>query len=122
MRYTPQQYAQTLRALVEENPRDRKAATRQFAQTLASQNALSLLPDIIREYEQGRLREKGVKRVVVYTPERETGLKHKFGVKAEVVAQSDVRLLGGVVIESGDVRVDNSIKMRMERIKEALLK
>lgn len=124
MKYSSIQYAKALRALVEENPRERRESVRQFAQTLASQNALSLLPDIIREYESEKLRIRQVARARVYTPAREskTAWERTLGRGVEAEVLQDVRLRGGVVLERGNVRVDNSIKTRMERLKEALLK
>lgn len=125
MRYSASQYARAFRELVAETPAPkRRALIRGFLATLAKNSGLVLLPEIIREYEAQRRKEKGVHAVVVHAPERlsEGGVARKLGFKAQVKSERDIRLRGGAVIELDDVRVDNSIAKRMGRIREALAK
>lgn len=124
MRYTATQYAKVLHDLAEETPATKtRAMIRDFLSMLASQNALSLIPDIKREYQELEDKERGVRKVSVRTPERESelGMKRKLPFKADVVVNKDVRLGGGAVIETGDIKIDNSVRMRMERLRKALV-
>ena len=59
--------------------------------------------------------------MTISTPERlpEGGVAQKLPFKANVRALRDVRLKGGATLEVDDLRVDNSIAMRLERISKA---
>ena len=132
MKYTPNQYAQALHDLAEDTaPAKRRGMIREFVRTLAKNGSLGLLPEIIREFEQQRDREKGIRHVIVRAPERlsEAGVArklhfppaHGFGRagKARVKSERDARLMGGVVVEVDDIRVDNSVARRLERARKA---
>ena len=124
MKYSAPQYAKALLALVEEAPRHKeREAMRQFFKTLASQGALQLLPEIVREVGEIRQKEKGLRAVSVFAPERESELsiKRKLKFKSAVTLHKDVRLKGGAVVESEGLLVDNSIAMRMRRLRRALI-
>ena len=122
MRYSAPQYAKVLLSLLSEVSKGAARETmRTFFKTLASHGALSLLPEIVREVASRKDREKNVRRVLVRSAERvsELSVKRKLHFKAEVRAIKDTRVFGGAVVESGDLRVDNSIAMRLERIRQA---
>lgn len=125
MRYNAPQYAQALLSLVEEAPAHKERETiRGFLKTLATHGALSLLPEIVRAVEKFERERKGVREVSVRTPERESelGIRRKLHFKSELTLIKDVRLRGGAIVESEDVRVDNSIALRLRRLQEALVK
>ena len=58
-----------------------------------------------------------VRAILVRLPEG--GVAQKLPFKANVRALRDVRLKGGATLEVDDLRVDNSIAMRLERISKA---
>lgn len=123
MRYTPTQYAHALRDLAREAPlAKRRGMVREFLAAVAKNGSLSLLPEIAREYEALLDREKKLRHVTVRAPERlsEGSVARKLRFKAKVKSVRDVRLLGGAVIEVGDLRVDNSVARRLGRIRSAL--
>ncbi len=123
MRYSPVQYARALRDLATETPdRERRSMLRRFIGMLETHRALGELADIVREYRELEREGKHIRSVVVKTPERESevSFRHKLPFKAEVDARRDVRLRGGAIIEVGDVRVDNSISRRLEKMREVL--
>lgn len=125
MRYSAPQYATALHDLARETPRaKRRGMIREFLATVAKNSSLSLLPEIAREYEALADREKGLRHVTVRAPERlpAGGVARKLHFKAAVKSERDARLLGGAVIEVGDVRVDNSLARRLGRVREALTK
>ena len=133
MRYTAPQYAQVLLSLASEVPqREARGTMREFFKTLASHGALSLLPEIVREVARFQNDEKHLREVMVRSAERESELSIKrklhfppapgFGraSKTEVQAIKDVRVRGGVIVESGGLRVDNSLALRLKRLHTAL--
>lgn len=123
MRYSAPQYATVLYELAEDTaPAKRRGMVRDLLDSVARNGLLSLLPEIIREFESISDKAAGMHKVTVYAPERlsEGGMSQKLHFKSKVQSVRDVRLGGGVVIEVDDLRVDNSVKMRMERIRKAL--
>lgn len=124
MRYSPTQYAKALSGLIEETPAAKRRETVQkFLDALAKHGALPLLSEIVREFERAADKKAGLHDVLISAPERlgEGAVARKLPFKARVTAVRDVRLKGGAVVEVDGVRVDNSIKMRMERMREALV-
>jgi F0F1-type ATP synthase delta subunit len=135
MKYSPHQYATALHDLARETPlAKRRGMVREFLAAVAKNGSLSLLPEIIREYECLSDKEKKLRHVTVRAPERlpESGIArklhfppaHGFGRagKVKVKSERDARLMGGAVIEVDDLRVDNSIRMRLERARQAFTK
>lgn len=124
MRYTPQQYVKALLELVAETPKYKhREVMREFLRTLSAHGAFPMLHDIVREVGEQIDAEKNVKRVSVRTVERESeaSMRRKLHFKAAVSVIKDVRLGGGAIVEMGDLRVDNSIAMRVGRLRKALL-
>ena len=133
MRYSAPQYAKVLLSLASEVPqREARGTMREFFKTLANHGALSLLPEIVREVARLQNEEKHLREVTVRSAERESELSIKrklhfppapgFGraSKAEVKAIKDVRVRGGAIVESGGLRVDNSLALRLKRLQNAL--
>jgi F0F1-type ATP synthase delta subunit len=123
MHYSPHQYASVLHELISDAPAaKRREVIREFLDIVAKNNSLSLLPEITREYGELRDREKKVRQVTVRAPERlpESGVARRLWFKAKINSVRDVRLLGGAVVEVDGLRVDNSVRMRMERARKAL--
>ncbi len=122
MRYNAQQYAKALHDLAKEAALAKhREVIKQFLDTVGRNGSLSLLPEIIREFELLADKEAGIREVAIRTPERMAAeaVAERLPFKAKVKAQVDVRLKGGVVLEVGDLRVDNSVAMRLERAREA---
>ncbi len=125
MRYSATEYARAFNLLVKESsPSGRRGTIRDFLSTVARQGALGLLPEIIREYSRLADKEAGVKEITIRTTERVpvTVLAKKLSFKARVEALRDVRLMGGAVVEVGDLRIDNSVANRLERARRAFIK
>jgi len=122
MKYSAHQYASVLHDLTAEAPATkRREVIRLFLGAVTKNGALSQLPEIVRKYEAISDINAGIHQVTISTPERlpEGGVAQKLPFKANVRALRDVRLKGGATLEVDDLRVDNSIAMRLERISKA---
>ena len=125
MKYFPVQYARALHDIASEAPVTKRRETiREFLETVAKNGSLNLIPDIIREFELLVDTESGIRHVVISTPERlaEGAVARKLPFSAKVKALRDARLHGGTVVEVDDLRIDNSVAMRMERARKAFTK
>lgn len=125
MRYTPAQYAEVLTDLIAEaSPTKRRETIREFLSAVTKNNALGLLPEIIRGFEALSDRRAKIHQVTISTPERVSteNVARKIHFNSKVTALRDVRLLGGAVVEVDDLRIDNSIAGRLGRAREAFTK
>lgn len=107
---------------------DRRA--RNFIYTLADNNDVSMLDDIIEDYE--RLLQEGVLELplaqvtsaVPLTDEEQDAiegrLRRQFGEEAEVDYQVDPSILGGVIVRVGDRYIDGSVATKLERMRERI--
>lgn len=108
---------------------DRRA--RNFIYTLASNNDVKLLDDIIADYE--RLLRRGalelplaqVTSAIPLTNSEQEAIEHRlrrrFGEEVEVNYQVDPSILGGVIIRIGDKYIDGSIATKLEAMRERLV-
>mgnify|MGYP003483675006 CR=1 FL=1 len=51
---------------------------------------------------------------------RKAALKQRFGRDIELHSEIDTRLIGGAVIDAGDVVIDGSVRGRLARLERAL--
>lgn len=114
-------------ALLAPEPAD--AAFARFLALLAGNRRLALLPEIAGLYEDLRNEaERVVKATVtsaVALPAAEldgikAALKRRFGREVELAAAVDASLIGGAVIDAGDVVIDGSLKGKLARLQSAL--
>ena len=96
---------------------------------LADNRRLALLPEIAGLYEQLRAdAERVLKATVTSAAEMpaaeldaiKASLKRRFGRDVEVETAVDASLIGGAVIDAGDVVIDGSLKGKLERLQAAL--
>ena len=89
----------------------------------------TLLPEIAGLYEELRAEaERVVKATVTSATELPAGeldkitvaLRKRFGREVEVETAIDESLIGGAVIDAGDVVIDGSLKGKLERMQSAL--
>lgn len=102
---------------------------RQYLTVLADNRRLPLLPEIAAQYEQLRSEAEHVVNVTVTsaTPmaasEVETmtrALKRRFGSEIALTQAVDADLIGGAVIDAGDVVIDGSLRGKLARLQAAL--
>ena len=100
-----------------------------FLALLADNRRLSLLPEIAGLYEDLRNEAERVVKARVTSAtalpaaELETirsALKKRFGREVEVESAVDASLIGGAVIDAGDVVIDGSLKGKLGRLQSAL--
>ena len=96
---------------------------------LADNGRLALLPEIAGLYEELRAEaERVVKATVTSATALPAGeldkitvaLRKRFGREVEVETAIDESLIGGAVIDAGDVVIDGSLKGKLERMQSAL--
>ncbi|MFH0712799.1 MAG: F0F1 ATP synthase subunit delta [Candidatus Jorgensenbacteria bacterium] len=123
MKYTPKQYARALYELLAAgSEKDSRAVIKKLVGVLSRNNDLSKEEEILRWFEKIYHEETGKPLVEVSAADEK--LKELLGkkIKGELVFKKDPRVLGGVRIKIGDEMIDNTIKVRLERLREALSK
>lgn len=95
-----------------------------------SQNArLALLPEIYALYEMLRAESEKVVKATITSAEALSAeslksltdaLKKRFGSEVEVQTAVDASLIGGAVIDVGDVVIDGSIRNKLSRLNASL--
>jgi F-type H+-transporting ATPase subunit delta len=100
-----------------------------FLGVLAENRRLPQLPEIAGLYEELRadaeriVKAKITSAAALPTAELETikaALKKRFGRDVEVETAVDASLIGGAVIDAGDVVIDGSLKGKLTRLQTAL--
>jgi F-type H+-transporting ATPase subunit delta len=101
----------------------------QFLDVLAENDRLALLPEIAGQYEQLRAEAERVVRAKVTsaTPlsdaekaKIEQALRRRFDADVALELAVDPSLIGGAVIDAGDVVIDGSIRSKLARLETAL--
>lgn len=105
------------------------AAFDRFLGLLSENRRLVLLPEIAALYEDLRHEaERVVKATVTSAAELPAGeidtikaaLRRRFGREVELETAVDPALIGGAVIDAGDVVIDGSLRGKLERLQSAL--
>ncbi|MFE0502602.1 F0F1 ATP synthase subunit delta [Lysobacter soli] len=100
-----------------------------FLGLLADNRRLVLLPEITGQFEELRAEaERVVKAKVTAANELpsaeldaiKAALKKRFGREVEIETAVDASLIGGAVIDAGDVVIDGSLKGKLERLQSTL--
>ncbi|TKR30563.1 F0F1 ATP synthase subunit delta [Luteimonas gilva] len=116
-------------AVVLLSPNDADQPVRDFLALLADNRRLALLPEIAGLYEEARAEaERIVKAKVTSAAALPAGeldaikvaLKKRFGREVELETAIDESLIGGAVIDAGDVVIDGSLRGKLSRLQTAL--
>lgn len=100
-----------------------------FLALLADNRRLPLLPEIAGLYEEQRLEAERVVKATVTSatalPDAEletirAALRRRFGRDVELETAVDESLIGGAVIDAGDVVIDGSLRGKLSRLQSAL--
>ena len=100
-----------------------------FLALLADNRRMALLPEIAGMYDELRLEAERVVKARVTSatalPANEidtikVALKKRFGREVEVETAIDESLIGGAVIDAGDVVIDGSLRGKLGRLQSAL--
>lgn len=102
---------------------------RNFIRLLAENNRLALLPDIEGIYQALRAEAEGEIEATVtsafeLTDEQRNkiadALSRRLDRKVRIVSQIDDSLIGGAIIQAGDLVIDGSLKGRVDKLTQAL--
>ena len=105
-------------------------AAKNFVRLLGSNGRLALLPEIARLYEIEKSAHERAMNVTLTSavPLQESfvtklgdKLGEKFNKQAVVHCEIDESLIGGLLIRTGDMVIDGSIRGELSRLKEALM-
>jgi F-type H+-transporting ATPase subunit delta len=110
-------------------PGDADAAYQQFLNVLADNARLVLLPEIAALFDELKAEAERVVKANVTSAKAldsaelaqlRDALKKRFSREVELTSQVDESLIGGVVINTGDVVIDGSIKTKLARLQASL--
>ena len=102
---------------------------RQFLAVLAANRRLALLPEIAAHYAQHRAEAERVVKAKVTSAQAlepvelealRISLRKRLGREVEVATVIDPALIGGAIIDAGDVVIDGSIRTKLARLGAAL--
>lgn len=111
------------------SPEQSSASFARFLHLLADNRRLLLLPEIAGLYEQLRAEAEHLVKATVTSAAAlpladldriKSALRQRFGCDVEVETAVDESLIGGAVIDTGDVVIDGSLKGKLERLQAAL--
>jgi F-type H+-transporting ATPase subunit delta len=100
-----------------------------FVQLLAGNHRLPVLPEIGALFEAFKNEAERVLKVNVRsaapidateTAKLKEALKRRFGRDIEIESSIDAGMLGGAVIDAGDIVIDGSVRGRLARLEQAL--
>lgn len=101
-----------------------------FVELLADNRRLALLPEIAALFEQLRADDEQVVRATVTSAGElsqdelasiTSALQRRFGRQVRVQTAVDPALIGGAVIDAGDLVIDGSLKGKLARLQDALI-
>ncbi len=101
----------------------------QFLAVLADNRRLALLPEIAAQFEGLRAEAERTIRVTVTsaiamdatdTSALLDALRRRFGTEVVMQQQVDPELIGGAVIDAGDLVIDGSVRGKLQRMERAL--
>lgn len=100
-----------------------------FLALLAQNGRMKLLPEIAGLFEQFRAEAEQIVRATITSAAPMTqgeldtlvsALKRRFGREVEVESRIDESLIGGAVIDTGELVIDGSLKGKLSRLESAL--
>ena len=113
-------------------PRDEKTDTDfgRFISLLADNGRLPVLPEIGALFEQLKLDSERTLKVRLRTATRvdaaelekiSAALKRRFNRDIELSQSIDPKMLGGAIIDAGEIVIDGSVRGRLARLEQALV-
>ena len=110
-------------------PGDSDPTFGRFLAVLADNRRLVLLPEIAALYDELKADAERVVRATVTSAQPldagelekiRASLRKRFGQEVEVATAVDAALIGGAVIDAGDIVIDGSIRTKLARLGAAL--
>lgn len=132
MKYTPKQYAQALhQAVFESAPEYQEKILDNFVLILKRNGDLGKVNEIEQEFLRYERERKGIKEATVTSTRKLSGHEEKAiiselnelaGGHVELKQKIDKNLIGGVVVQLGDIRIDGSLRKNIQDLKDQLVK
>ena len=103
--------------------------TTNFLKVLGEAKRLSLLPDILSEYQKLLAKKNKLNNVLVTTAfelskdqedQLESLLKKRYGKNLSTIVKVDKDLIGGLMVKSGDEVIDLSTKGKLIKLKKQI--
>lgn len=100
-----------------------------FINLLAENGRLTVLPEIAALFEQLKLESERTLKVRLRTAIRvdasdleklSAALKRRFDKQIEITQSIDPKMLGGAIIDAGEIVIDGSVRGRLARLEQAL--
>ena len=110
-------------------PGDADPTFRQFISVLAEGRRLEALPEISGLFDAQRAEDERVVKATITSAtvldanevaKLRDALRKRFGREVEVTTAVDASLIGGAVIDAGDVVIDGSLRTKLARLGAAL--
>ncbi len=110
-------------------PQGEDADFLQFLRILVANGRLPLLPEIAQLFEQARAEAEKVVKVKVTSATAmdaaevdalSLALRRRFGSEIALSHAVDPTLIGGAIIDAGDVVIDGSVRGRLDRLRSEL--
>lgn len=123
MKISNHDYAESLYSLLEEIPQDKtRDVLKRFVVFLRKKGDLSKANLIVRELEKIWQIKNNIQKIELSSAKDLDldNLKKKFGKSKEIFLKKEPSLIGGLRVKLGDKLIDNTVKARLNRLKEAL--
>jgi F-type H+-transporting ATPase subunit delta len=110
-------------------PGEADALFAQFLSVLAENRRLVLLPEIAGLFDAQRAEDEHVVKATITSAsaldaaelaKMREALRKRFGREVEISTAIDTSLIGGAVIDAGDVVIDGSLRTKLARLGAAL--
>lgn len=111
-------------------PGDVDPMFRQFLSVLADNRRVALLPEMAGLFDQLRADAEKIVKAKITSAQTldpnelaklQASLKKRFGREVEIQSAVDASLIGGAIIDAGDVVIDGSLKTKLARLGAALV-
>jgi len=123
MRHSPINYAKAMIELEQEATfKDQTELVLKFKKVLEKNNDLSLIKEIETVYKNLKIEARGKVVVIIeyFGQIDKEKIQQKFDTRAEISFIEKPELQGGIRINIGDLRIDNSLKQRLENLKKII--
>lgn len=111
-------------------PGDVDPMFRQFLSVLADNRRVALLPEMAGLFDQLRADAEKIVKAKITSAQTldpnelaklQASLKKRFGREVEIQSAVDASLIGGAIIDAGDIVIDGSLKTKLARLGAALV-
>ena len=127
MRHVPPEKKETVREIAK--ALDLSEPTANFLELMAQNRRLNNLNDALEQFEHIYLNENGIMEINVECVQKlsavqekklRQGLEKKLGQKTTICYNINPEILGGLVVQYGSVRIDDSLLGKLNRLEQIM--